>query len=269
MLMSGISGDSTAPGRAGWLDVFAMSHGLATGASNAANHAEVNFVKRLDSASPVLYDRLNRGTVIPNVQIEFTRSSSSFLQFYKIDLTAVQISAMSAAASAGGGDITESVSLSYQQIAWSYTQVDAPGMPTATATWNLSTNGGTYSTGLADTDADGMPNAYESANGLNPNGNDANGDLDNDGLTNYQEFLAGTNPNHADSVFRVTRINLANGQVRITWNSVAGKTYTIHAASQVDGPYLPVRNVPSAGPGETFTDFASASSRQFYRVSTP
>ena len=99
--------------------------------------------------------------------------------------------------------------------------------------------------------------------------NDANGDLDQDGLTNYQEFLAGTNPRDANSVFRVTRINLASGQVRITWNSVAGKTYTIHAASQVDGHYVPVRNVTATVTGETSTDFTPSAARQFYRVATP
>jgi len=269
MLMSGIPGESTAPGHTGWMNVYSMSHGLSRMPPANANHQEVNFMKRLDSASPLLYDRANKGTVIPNVQIEFNRSSPSYVQFYKINLTAVQISALNDSASAGGGDVTESISLFYQQIAWSYTQVDSPGTPVSTATWNRSTTNGTYSTGAVDTDGDGMPDAYESANGLNPNVNDANGDLDHDGLTNYQEYLVGTNPNDFNSVFRVTRINLASGQVRITWNSVAGKTYTISAASDVNGIYTPVRNVPSAGTGETFTDFPPSLSHQFYRVSTP
>ena len=46
-----------------------------------------------------------------------------------------------------------------------------------------------------DTDGDGMPNDYETANGFNPGNNaDAGQDADSDGLTNLQEFLRGTAP---------------------------------------------------------------------------
>ncbi len=41
----------------------------------------------------------------------------------------------------------------------------------------------------ADTDSDGMPNTWESANGTNPNAADNNGDLDADGFTNLEEYL--------------------------------------------------------------------------------
>ncbi|GAA2693478.1 hypothetical protein GCM10010428_71710 [Actinosynnema pretiosum subsp. pretiosum] len=40
-----------------------------------------------------------------------------------------------------------------------------------------------------DTDRDGMPNAWESANGLNPNTADHNGDADGDGYRNLEEYL--------------------------------------------------------------------------------
>ncbi|MBV7533263.1 CBM35 domain-containing protein [Chitinophaga sp. sic0106] len=57
----------------------------------------------------------------------------------------------------------------------------------------------TYAAGTApaDTDNDGMPNTWESANGTNPNVADNNGDLDGDGYTNLEEylnFLTGENP---------------------------------------------------------------------------
>jgi hypothetical protein len=46
-----------------------------------------------------------------------------------------------------------------------------------------------------DTDRDGMPDAWEKANGLNPDdASDGLGDADKDGYTNIEEFLNGTNP---------------------------------------------------------------------------
>jgi hypothetical protein len=50
-----------------------------------------------------------------------------------------------------------------------------------------------------DTDGDGMADAWEIANGLNPLINDANGDPDLDGLNNLAEFNARTNPKKADT----------------------------------------------------------------------
>ncbi len=51
-----------------------------------------------------------------------------------------------------------------------------------------------------DADNDGIPDEWETKNGLNPNdASDANLDFDDDGLTNIQEYTFGTNPNNADS----------------------------------------------------------------------
>lgn len=57
--------------------------------------------------------------------------------------------------------------------------------------------------GLADPDGDGLPSAWETAHGLNPNsaaGNDgAAGDPDADGSSNLQEFQRGTDPRNPDT----------------------------------------------------------------------
>ncbi len=53
---------------------------------------------------------------------------------------------------------------------------------------------------LGDADNDGLPDEYESANGLNPNDPiDAHEDHDNDGLSALDEFNAGTDINKADT----------------------------------------------------------------------
>lgn len=53
--------------------------------------------------------------------------------------------------------------------------------------------------GLVDSDGDGMPDVWETANGLNPGFDDSALDPDGDGLTNLEEFTFGTNPQIADT----------------------------------------------------------------------
>lgn len=72
-------------------------------------------------------------------------------------------------------------------------------------TYNFADTGSaiTVSVVSLDADGDGMTDAYETANGLNPNDatgvNGASGNLDGDFATNYEEFLAGTGANNAAS----------------------------------------------------------------------
>ncbi len=51
----------------------------------------------------------------------------------------------------------------------------------------------------SDTDGDGMPDAWELANGVDPLINNANDDPDNDSASNYEEYIAGTDPNNSDT----------------------------------------------------------------------
>ena len=65
-----------------------------------------------------------------------------------------------------------------------------------------------------DTDNDGIPDDYETENGLNPNLDDADEDLDSDGKTNTEEYEEGTKPNNEDS--KIYTLELTQG-----WNLVS------------------------------------------------
>ena len=53
--------------------------------------------------------------------------------------------------------------------------------------------------GTGDADADGMPDWWENLYGLEPNVDDAAGDLDGDGLSNVDEYNCGTRPDYSDT----------------------------------------------------------------------
>lgn len=84
-----------------------------------------------------------------------------------------------------------------------------------------------------DTDGDGMPNAWETLNGTNPNVNDASVDPDGDGQSNLQEYLAGTDPLAKSSVLILTSQSITSGGLGVNWASVPGRTYRIEESADL------------------------------------
>jgi hypothetical protein len=64
---------------------------------------------------------------------------------------------------------------------------------------------------MADADDDGLPDDWETANGLDPsNGADATRDADGDGSQNLAEYTAGTNLKDANFLLKITAIDAAD-----------------------------------------------------------
>jgi len=85
-----------------------------------------------------------------------------------------------------------------------------------------------------DADQDGMADDWELAHGFNPaDRNDAIQDADGDGHNNLQEYLAGTDPRDANSVMRVTTVQLDAATFRIGFTTVLGKGYAVERATNL------------------------------------
>ena len=126
-----------------------------------------------------------------------------------------------------------------------------------------------------DTDGDGIPDAWETANGMNPNdSNDAALDSDGDSVSNYLEYLAGTNPQNAGSVFKVGTVAATGpgGAFVITFTAQAGRSYTVqYRISLSSGSWLEVADVAAGAAGAVqVTDSGSIGQpARFYRIVTP
>lgn len=138
------------------------------------------------------------------------------------------------------------------------------GSPTPGAPSSLTTT---------DSDGDGMPDAYELANGLNPaDPNDAALDLDGDGESNLAEYIAGTNPRNAEDKLAAS-VSLNGGTVLVRFTAVAGKSYTVQFENSLSGEnwstlvQVPARAV--TGLTEVSDTNSSSDSYRFYRVVTP
>ncbi len=124
----------------------------------------------------------------------------------------------------------------------------------------------------ADTDGDGMPDAWELAYNLNPgSAADAGLDGDGDGMTNLQEYRAGTNPTDAASVLRLTVTALA--PLRLEFVAQPNLSYAVQFQTNIAAtPWLTLSNVTAQSLIRTVlvADPNPATNvTRFYRAVTP
>ncbi|HWB03129.1 MAG TPA: hypothetical protein VG796_08910 [Verrucomicrobiales bacterium] len=139
--------------------------------------------------------------------------------------------------------------------------------PAVSKTWTVE---GTSSE--PDADSDGLPDAWEIANGFDKDDPaDASSDADSDSASNLQEYIAGTDPRSAASLLKAVGSVQGDGSVKITFDAVAGKSYRVEASeSLTGGTWVTVGTVPAqAGSGPVMVTDAAPARRKFYRVVTP
>jgi hypothetical protein len=137
---------------------------------------------------------------------------------------------------------------------------------TVSSTWTVNTSGN-------DTDNDGLPNDWETANGTNPLVADADDDLDHDGASNLAEYIAGTAANDANSYLKVAIAAPLVGGANISFPAVSNHTYTLQYRDSLSvGTWINLTNIPAqpvTGMIQVRDASASNTMSRFYRMATP
>jgi len=118
-----------------------------------------------------------------------------------------------------------------------------------------------------DTDGDGMPDDWETANGMDPLVADAGADPDGDSMTNYDEYRAGTDPQDSNSYLNL-RVAWWDGSVTLNFDAKSNRAYDILVRDTLgSGDWTVFRQYPAGNERLESTSFAPAfGTTRFYRL---
>ena len=146
----GVEGESAHKDHKGEIDVLSWSWGVHNGSSVAtggggsgkgkASGQELVFTHHYDKASPVLAKKCAQGVHFKEVVITARKSGEGQKDFLKVTMKEVFISSLNVGANSGG-DMVESVSMSYGSIDFAYKPQDEKGTLGGEVKfgWNLKT----------------------------------------------------------------------------------------------------------------------------------
>jgi type VI secretion system secreted protein Hcp len=134
MNWDGVPGDVTTQGFEKWIELTSFQWGVGRGIGSAMSGqasressipsvSEIVVTKRMDGSSPGLWTDSVAGQLNTTVKIAFTTTSQgATTQFLNYELTNTGLSGYSV--SSGGDMPTESLSLNFTKVVWSFTGTD-------------------------------------------------------------------------------------------------------------------------------------------------
>jgi type VI secretion system secreted protein Hcp len=119
--IDGVAGESQDAQHANSIDVLSYTWGAAGGGgSGRPQLQDLQIVKSVDVASPVLFERLVQGANIPSMELLGRKTGASSQDFLRYCFQGVRVSSTQQADSRGSAAPTESVSFSYNAVSQQY-----------------------------------------------------------------------------------------------------------------------------------------------------
>jgi type VI secretion system secreted protein Hcp len=259
-----VPGESTSSRHSGWIEVLSYSWGVQKTTNLPPSLSALQFQKNVDRSSPRLLLNVSTGRVFPSGLLEVLRTDDAGVRRLLIKLKNVQITSYQTSGAADAAP-QDSFSLGFSSVQWTYTEVnDGRPLRDISTSYDLRTQTGAGGEVPADSDNDGLPDAYETLYGLNIRGVDADEDLDKDGMTNIEEFRAGTLPNKSESTFSVSGARSADGAASLNWEPAPNKTYRLMGTPSPDQPFQFIRFLTEAEAAAGELNLNTAGNFQFF-----
>jgi len=149
--INGIDGESQVTGHEGQIDILSWSWGLTQsgsfaygggGGSGRVSVQDLTFTKWVDSASSNLVKHCCNGTHIADATLFCRKAGGSAVEYIKVKMEEIIVSAVQTAASSGEDRQTETVSFNFAKFEYTYTPQNPDGSAGAemTITWDITAN---------------------------------------------------------------------------------------------------------------------------------
>lgn len=132
-----VPGESSKKGHEGQIDIESFSFGAvqsgsfakggAGGGAGKATFQDISIVKEVDKSSPKLFQACAAGTHFSTANIFVRKAGDKPLEYYKIELKDLLVSAIQNSGSAGGDNVMESITFNTASINFTYVEQDAKG----------------------------------------------------------------------------------------------------------------------------------------------
>jgi type VI secretion system secreted protein Hcp len=127
--IDGVAGENGATHHEGWIEGTAYSQAMRRSTASAESPQETfEIEKKLDRSSPALYDAVHTGRVFARVIVDVCRSTDQAERFLRIEMRDARITQVvqSAVSSSERPRPTETISLEYRRIQWTYSKLRQP-----------------------------------------------------------------------------------------------------------------------------------------------